>query len=144
MGRRQKEWARTARVKLILALGSKCSVCGTVQNLTFDCLTPQGSAHHAMESSSRMCFYRHQARQGNLGLLCAFCNALKQGCPLEVWLTALQSVNESRAIHQHSRAPGQGTALTERECRECLAEAVSRYLAKVREGERIKALSALV
>ncbi len=49
---------------------------------------------------------------------------------MNVWLTALQFVNESIAILSRTGTPGQGTALSSLAKRECLREAVSRYRAE--------------
>lgn len=71
MAKRQKEWARKARFELMFKLGGACSVCGTDKELDFDCIIPQGPAHHRdMDTSHRMSFYRRQFKQGNLQLLC--------------------------------------------------------------------------
>lgn len=137
MGQRQKLWAKTARTRLIMALGSKCSVCHVRHGLTFDCLTPRGSAHHDMESSARMCFYRKEARAGNLGLLCSACNAMKQAWPLSVWLDALQHIAVSEAILRLTLSPGRDTVLSSLEKRECLKAAGSRFLAIERERRKI-------
>jgi hypothetical protein len=77
MSRRQKEWARLARLRLIVTLGGRCAACGATQHLTFDCRVPRGHAHHGQSTDTRMCFYRAQARVGNLQLLCDRCNSLK-------------------------------------------------------------------
>jgi 5-methylcytosine-specific restriction endonuclease McrA len=71
MAKRQKEWARKARFELMFKLGGACSVCGTDRDLDFDCIIPQGPAHHRdMDTSHRMSFYRRQHAEGNLQLLC--------------------------------------------------------------------------
>jgi len=77
MGARQKEWARKARVELMSTLGAVCVACGDRENLTFDCKTPCGHAHHRKEFSARVSFYRAQHRNGNLQVLCAPCNSAK-------------------------------------------------------------------
>lgn len=74
MGARQKEWARKARKTLRATLGNKCALCGTTRRLEFDCIIPQGDAHHKFDTSARMSFYRQQFREGNLRLLCQRCN----------------------------------------------------------------------
>jgi hypothetical protein len=130
MGARQKAWARDARARLILALGSVCRACGATDSLTFDCLIPTGSGHHAMESSGRMCYYRKQARQGNLGLLCGYCNSMKRDIHPADWAVAIQSVRDSAAILLLSQPPGQGTPMSPVDKRECLREAVSRLCAE--------------
>ena len=59
-------------------LGGKCVLCGSVVDLTFDCILPRGGAHHAKEVSSRMAFYAREMAAGNLQLLCRRCNGEKQ------------------------------------------------------------------
>ena len=60
-------------------MGGKCTQCGSTEELTFDCINPQGSDHHsAMDWSWRMSFYRAQFKQGNLQLLCHMCNSTKR------------------------------------------------------------------
>ena len=54
-----------------------CAHCGTDENLEFDCIWPRGHRHHRGDASQRMCFYRRQFREGNLQVLCNFCNAKK-------------------------------------------------------------------
>jgi len=77
MGVRQKAWARNAREQLFETLGRACVFCGATEQLQFDCIRPLGDAHHKLEFSARICFYRGQLEQGNLQVLCARCNAVK-------------------------------------------------------------------
>lgn len=77
MGKRQKEWARKARQKLIAELGGSCAQCGTKDNLVFDCIFPTGHDHHSKDTSARMSYYRREHACGNLQLLCAKHNNLK-------------------------------------------------------------------
>ncbi len=77
MSRRQKEWAALARKTLLSSLGEKCANCGSTKDLTFDCIRPKGHRHHTLEPSARMSFYRAEASQGNLQVLCRPCNASK-------------------------------------------------------------------
>ena len=137
MGARQKAWARAARAGLILALGGKCRACGAAEALQFDCLTATGGAHHAMEASARMCYYRKQARQGNVGLLCGYCNAMKSGLTRSEWGTALHFIADSETILLLTGTPGQGSGLTAPQRRELLREAVSRVYAKRRADAEI-------
>lgn len=63
---------------MIRLLGAKCVWCSAVDNLSFDCIIPQGSRHHrSMEWSARMSFYRGQLDKGNLQVLCVSCNSKK-------------------------------------------------------------------
>lgn len=70
MGKRQKEWARKARLVLISELGGKCVRCGSREHLEFDCILPCGDEHHRMDTERRICFYRRMHTEGNLQLLC--------------------------------------------------------------------------
>jgi len=79
MGKRQKDWARNERFRLMFLLGGCCAVCGSTQNLTFDCIKPQGNQHHALDTERRMIFYRRQHAVGNVQILCNYHNA-KKGC----------------------------------------------------------------
>jgi len=77
MSTRQKIWARAARQNIIKALGGECEKCGTIHNLTLDCIKPRGAAHHKLDTSQRMAFYRAQHEKQNLQLLCRKCNSAK-------------------------------------------------------------------
>jgi hypothetical protein len=135
---RQKQWARTVRAALILWLGGRCRACGSSDSLTFNCRTPTGADHHAMDSSARMCYYRKQARQGNLSLLCGYCNSIKRNITHADWETALLFVVNSAAIMLLTGIPGQGNRMTAPERRECLREAISRIRADRAAQARIK------
>ena len=77
MGAAQKDWARRARLQLLHALGGVCAECFSAERLEFDCIVPCGDAHHRMDTSARMSFYRAQHRAGNLQVLCSTCNGQK-------------------------------------------------------------------
>lgn len=80
MGAAQKDWARRARVRLKITLGSQCSKCARKEPevvLVFDCIKPCGDAHHRMDTSQRMSFYHQQHEEKNLQLLCDGCNTEK-------------------------------------------------------------------
>lgn len=77
MSKRNKEWARKARKNLQGELGGECAWCGSVDELTFDCINPRGDSHHRKDTSARMCFYRAQFAEKNLQILCAHCNTKK-------------------------------------------------------------------
>lgn len=139
MGARQKEWARRARIRLTAALGGHCAACGERNNLTFDCLQATGSNHHSWDSSQRMSFYNKQARAGNLGLLCGYCNSMKAGLNPSEWSAVLQWLASSRHIHRLSQTPGQGNALSAADLRECLRVAVSKQYAIREATAQIKA-----
>lgn len=71
MAKRQREWAKRARILLIMVLGGTCKECGTKDELEFDCINPVGDWHHqGTDSSGRMSFYRAQHRADNVQLLC--------------------------------------------------------------------------
>lgn len=90
MAKKQKQWARRARARLVHILGSRCAACGTDEALTFDCIRPCGDSHHRYSTDQRMSFYRRQARFGNVQLLCHACNSLKGELDIVTWNTALQ------------------------------------------------------
>ena len=77
MGKRQKEWARGERQRMMGVLGGVCVICGATEGLEFDCIRPMGDRHHRYDTSQRMCFYRRQYAEGNLQLLCGSCNGRK-------------------------------------------------------------------
>lgn len=77
MGKKQKDWARRARSLLMWLLGDACATCGSTKNLEFDCIKPQGDAHHKYDTSHRMSFYRQQYDKGNLQIQCAKCHNKK-------------------------------------------------------------------
>lgn len=77
MARRQKEWAKRARIELLILLGGTCFKCGTEDMLEFDCIQPQGHRHHTFDTSQRMSFYRAQYKKGNLQILCERCHNKK-------------------------------------------------------------------
>jgi len=67
---------------MVLVLGGRCVLCGCQENLTFDCIVPQGHAHHRSGTVARVLFYRLQMRAGNLQLLCLGCNSRKGANPM--------------------------------------------------------------
>jgi 5-methylcytosine-specific restriction endonuclease McrA len=79
MAKRQREWAKKARLQLELKLGTFCAKCGKTEQLEFDCIIPQGDFHHRrMEWSWRISFYRLQHyTKKNLQLLCVKCHSKK-------------------------------------------------------------------
>lgn len=77
MGKRQKVWARQARFRLLFLLGGECRECGSVEDLTFDCIEPRGDSHHRLDTASRMSFYHKEHKAGNLQVLCMACNVKK-------------------------------------------------------------------
>lgn len=84
MAKRQREWAQRALFCLFEELGSRCASCGTFGEeedvrggLEFDCIEPQGDAHHRWETGRRASFYRRQHAERNLQLLCFDCHLAK-------------------------------------------------------------------
>jgi hypothetical protein len=77
MATKQTVWAAKKRLQLLAALGGRCVECGSADSLTFDCIKPQGGAHHSLNPAGRMTFYANQARMGNLQVLCHACNSRK-------------------------------------------------------------------
>jgi hypothetical protein len=78
MASRQREWAEKATKALRQALGGHCVDCGKKRRkLEFDCIKPMGHAHHRMEWSWRISFYRQQFAAGNLALRCSHCHQIK-------------------------------------------------------------------
>lgn len=81
-----KNWAKRERERLMTILGGKCVFCGETSNLTFDCIKPQGGAHHKGSTDQRMCFYRKMFFAGNLQILCHSCNSKKAAHEQPVYL----------------------------------------------------------
>jgi len=77
MAKAEKLRAKVRRALLFRILGGRCHRCGTTENLTFDCITPQGDAHHKFDTSRRMTFYFRQFHADNIQILCDKCNAWK-------------------------------------------------------------------
>lgn len=79
MGKAQKKWAREKKAELFLVLGGTCHSkgCTNTKRLEFDCIIPQGDAHHKLDQARRMSFYLRQLENNNLQLLCPKCHAKK-------------------------------------------------------------------
>jgi 5-methylcytosine-specific restriction endonuclease McrA len=86
MPSRQVIWAARARFTLRFQLGDCCAICSSTRNLEFDCIQPQGHAHHAAGVIHRTVFYRKQHREGNLQLLCKRCHKKKSVAEHKQWL----------------------------------------------------------
>lgn len=82
MAKRQKEWARRTRDKLLSALGAKCNSCGSRSFLEFDCMEPRGDYHHKLSWDQRMSFYRREFAANNLQVLCESCHNKKSATEL--------------------------------------------------------------
>jgi hypothetical protein len=89
----QHIWAQKERARIKTALGNTCTACGETDKLEFDCLEPRGNLHHGLGQIQRTCYYRRQMQQGNLQLLCKWCNALKADTPPDKWFTLLASAH---------------------------------------------------
>jgi hypothetical protein len=77
MGKRQRVWAKKARLNLRRELGMKCAGCGSrdYRKLEFDLIKPElvknpAFHHRQMEFSWRISFYRQQSKIKNVQLLC--------------------------------------------------------------------------
>jgi 5-methylcytosine-specific restriction endonuclease McrA len=92
VARRQTLWARRVLAALRTQLGAHCAHCGAADELQFDCIVPQGHAHHAAGLTGRACFYRAHASWGNIQLLCPTCHAAKSRRELEESLTSESQV----------------------------------------------------
>ncbi len=134
MSARQKAWARKKRAQLVAILGGKCQVCATSRDLTFDCRKPRGADHHRMDSSMRISFYMHQARQGNLNLLCSLCNAIKSGMNAHDYEIARRHVHAVSASQSRSSIPLGELALTPADLRKAFAVACSMTRARSKNG----------
>lgn len=86
MGKRQTEWAKRARLKLIADLGGQCKQCGSLEDLHLDHLYPSqeiiSSGNRRQEYSRRVIIMRREKEAGILQVLCAKCNQ-KKGQPGE-------------------------------------------------------------
>ncbi len=77
---RQAVYYHFTRQIIFFALGRFCNYCGSVKDLEFDVIIPQGdpSGHHSkMSSTSRAAFYKREFYRGNLQILCSKCNSGK-------------------------------------------------------------------
>lgn len=75
MAKRQRIWARQARLRLISEYGGRCQRCGSTTALHFHVVSQEHS-HHRLGIAGRTIFYRREAARGNLRLLCADCHQL--------------------------------------------------------------------
>ena len=58
-------------------LGERCARCSLPFDLEFDCIQPNGPAHHGKSFCDRIRFYVREHQRGNLQLLCVKCHQLK-------------------------------------------------------------------
>lgn len=61
-------------------LGNKCAHpgCNATEDLSLDCIVPQGARHHRIDRGRRATFYWRQFKANNLQLLCKKHNDIKQ------------------------------------------------------------------
>lgn len=71
---RDRERASRMRLQLIIDMGGKCVLCGSIHKLEFD--HPNGRDWQPSHYSrwTRMKLYRQDWERGNLRLLCEYCN----------------------------------------------------------------------
>jgi hypothetical protein len=112
---------------MVIILGGKCTCCRSLDNLQFDCIDPQGHAHHGGSAPERICYYRRQMLAGNVQLLCGSCNALKSDMPFASWLMVLQQTRQAESELRLSPAPGRGPTITPADRIELLRHYVQAY-----------------
>lgn len=103
MGKKQNEWARKARLRLIDDLGGECVRCGETDPalLSFDHI--DDTRRHITRNvgfSWRISIYRKEAKQGLLQLLCVECNTGKGKPPQmsdEEYAEFLKKLEENEA-----------------------------------------------
>ena len=87
MARRQREWAKRARLSLIIELGGICVDCGNsnLAELEIDHKFRRKWDLRKHEQSWRVSIYRREAREGKLTVRCISCNPSKgkptRDCP---------------------------------------------------------------
>lgn len=74
MAKRQREWAKRARLRLIEALGAQCVRCGATDCLTLEHIDGCDWDRKRFDYSWRMSIYRWEAKRGRLTVLCISCN----------------------------------------------------------------------
>lgn len=77
MGKRQREWARKERVRLIELLGGVCVDCGATDRLEFDHREPRTWVNKHHDPSARMSKIRAEIARGIIELRCPDCNKRK-------------------------------------------------------------------
>ena len=77
MGKRQREWAKNKRLKLVEALGGKCANCGTTNDLDIDHIDGKPYLSNSIDQSMRVTRYYREYKSGvRLRVLCGLCNSL--------------------------------------------------------------------
>jgi len=77
MRSRDRRYVDRVRAELFAQLGSRCVMCGSYEDLTFDHIRgrgPRGSAR-SMSQTMRAADYRRAASRGELQVLCRRCNS---------------------------------------------------------------------
>lgn len=74
---RQRQWAKRVLRSLRFKLGQRCAWCSSTRDLQFDCIAPEGDAHHRWETNRRAVFYRRLDARHGLQLLCRRCHTRK-------------------------------------------------------------------
>ena len=110
MAKRQREWAKRERDRIVRVLGGRCNCCGTTEHLEFDCIMPRSNGHARLERSQRITFYRRQLSVGNLQLLCRRCNLIKGDRILSITLL-LRLVNSGNNPPDACETDGKGNPL---------------------------------
>jgi hypothetical protein len=79
MAKRQREWAKRARLAMVMSLGGKCVDCGSVEiaRLELDHITPCTWDRSKTDASMRIAIYRREIKEGKITVRCDRCNASK-------------------------------------------------------------------
>jgi hypothetical protein len=81
VAKKQMDWARRLRRKIMRELGDVCNgynkKCNVVRKLQFDCIKPVGNSHGKWSYDTRVRFYREQHKLNNLQILCSRCHERK-------------------------------------------------------------------
>lgn len=78
MAKRQREWARKARLALCIRLGGICVVCGSTDRLTIEHKEPRNWSLRKYDPSGRVSRYHQEEKEGKLTVLCYTCNSGKR------------------------------------------------------------------
>lgn len=68
-----KHWGRVARAQLTQSCGGCCQVCQATTDLQFH-VKGAREAHHHLDASARVSYYRQKQGEGRLALLCRTCH----------------------------------------------------------------------
>jgi hypothetical protein len=78
MAKRQREWAKRARLALIAELGGVCVDCAATTELELDHIKPCTYDRSKTDPSWRVSIYRREAKEGKITVRCKRCNISKQ------------------------------------------------------------------